>query len=143
MTPDQIGLVEQSFGMIRPMKGQIAGLFYRRLFEIAPDARALFHETNMTRQSLRLMATLNLFVGLLRRPDDLAEAGRELAERHAGYGVKPADYAPFGDALMWTLSQCLGPAFDAETQAAWRAAYDAIARAMTGIDAASELRAAG
>ena len=143
MTPDQIGLVEQSFQMVRPMKGQVGGFFFRRLFEIAPETAPLFKTVNMTRQSLQLMATLNLFVSLLRSPENLRVAAGELAERHKGYGVEDAYYAPFGKALIWTLDQCLGAAFDDETETAWRAAYDLLALAMIGADGAPEYAAAG
>lgn len=143
MTPDQIGLVEQSFQMVRPMKGQVAGLFYRRLFEIAPETAALFGGSNMTSQGLRFMGTLNLLVNLLRRPDDLAGAARELAGRHVGYGVLAEHYAPFGDALVWTVRQCLGAAFDRETEDAWTAAYAELAAVMTEAAKAAELSEAG
>ncbi len=142
MTPDQIGLVEQSFQMVRPMKGQVGGFFYRRLFEIAPETALLFDGVNMTSQSLKLMATLNLFVGLLRKPANLRAAAAELAERHTHYGVKREDYAPFGEALLWTLAQCLGAAFDDETRAAWQAAYAELAGAMAPAGDASEFAAA-
>lgn len=132
MTPDQIGLVEQSFQMVRPMQGQAAGLFYRRLFEIAPETTGLFADANMTRQALRFMGTLNLLVSLMRQPANLERAATELAARHGEYGVTQALYTPFGEALLWTLEQCLGAAYDHETREAWAAGYSLIATAMTG-----------
>lgn len=143
MTPDQIGLVRQSFQMVRPMKGQVAGMFYRRLFEIAPEGARRFAGVNMTSQSLRFMATLNLFVGLLDRPTDLNAAAAELAERHRGYGVDPAMYEPFGDTLIWTLGQCLGAAFDDETRNAWAEAYATWSSAIAAPAVASNIAATG
>ncbi len=132
MTADQIGLVTQSFDMVKPMSGQLAGLFYQHLFEIAPSAKVLFANTNTTRQAHRFMGALTLFVRALEHPDVFARAAAELGERHAGYGVKPADYTPFGSALIWALGRASGPRFDAETRAAWEAAYAALSGAMIG-----------
>lgn len=143
MTPDQIGLVEQSFQMVRPMKGQVGGFFFSRLFETAPSAQPLFRRANMTSQSLKLMATLNLFIRLLRTPEGLRAAARELGQRHIGYGARPEHYQAFREALLWTLGQCLGAAFDDETRDAWSAAYDLIAEAMISADATSELVTTG
>ena len=142
LTPDEVALVEQSFAMIRPMKGQAAGMFYRRLFEIAPRTEPLFADANMTRQSLRFMATLNLAVGSLRHAEVLRALGAELGARHAGYGVEPRHYAPFGEALAWMLEQGLGPAFDDETRAAWAAAFDALSGAMIAGAATADATAA-
>ena len=138
MTPDQVALVEQSFAMIRPMKGQAAGLHFRRLFETAAETAPLFRGTNMTSQGLRLMGTLNLLVSSLRRPEVLEAAASELSALHAARGVAPDHYEPFGAALMWTLEQGLGPAFDDETRAAWTAAHEALSGAMIAAAAPAE-----
>jgi hypothetical protein len=36
MTPEQIDLVQSSFAKVAPIAETAAGLFYNRLFEIAP-----------------------------------------------------------------------------------------------------------
>ena len=38
MTPQEIGLVQQSFSKVAPISEQAAALFYGRLFQIAPEA---------------------------------------------------------------------------------------------------------
>ena len=129
-TPDEVALVEQSFAMIRPMKGQAAGLLFRRLVETAPEAGPLLEDANVTSLGLKLMATLNLLVGSLRRPEVLGQVAAELGGRLAAGGVRPEHAAPFGAALIWTLEQGLGPAFDDETRAAWAAAHNALSGAM-------------
>ena len=42
MTPEQITLVQTSFQKVVPIAGTAADLFYDRLFETAPETRALF-----------------------------------------------------------------------------------------------------
>ncbi|QHQ36860.1 globin domain-containing protein [Algicella marina] len=146
MTPDQRILVRQSFDFIRPMSHQAAGLFYQRLFEIAPEVAPLFAESDMKSQGHRMMAALNLIAHSLDEPTVLIPIARELAQRHVGYGVRPEHYQPVGEALIWALETGLGPNFDTETKAAWAAAYGALSDAMiaaaygpdgkTGIEAA-------
>ncbi|WP_290538888.1 globin domain-containing protein [Alcanivorax sp.] len=51
------------------------------------------------------------------------------------YGVKPEDYDAVAQALLWTLAQGLGDAFDADTESAWTEAYTLLASTM--IDAAN------
>ena len=57
-------------------------------------------------------------------------AARSLAKRHVGYGVKAADYAPVGAALLWTLEQGLGEQWTPALAAAWRAAYTLLSEFM-------------
>src|SRR5262245_2973628 len=42
MTPEQVTYVQDSFAKVQPIAGQAADMFYDRLFEIAPEVRALF-----------------------------------------------------------------------------------------------------
>lgn len=129
MDPEQIALVRASFAQVAPSAREAAALFYGRLFEIAPNLRALFRG-DMEAQGAKLMAMLATAVGNLDQLDTIVPAVRALGARHAGYGVNPADYAPVADALLWTLSEALGDAFTPETQAAWVAAYTILAGQM-------------
>ena len=62
MTPDQVKLVQQSFGAVAPIADTAAALFYERLFETAPAVKPLFHG-DMAEQRRKLMATLATVVG--------------------------------------------------------------------------------
>src|SRR5262249_8852273 len=64
MTPNQIQLVQRSFSGIVPIAKQAAAMFYDRLFEIAPQVRAMFPD-DMTEQRKKLMATLAVVVNSL------------------------------------------------------------------------------
>lgn len=130
MTPDQIGLVKQSYYLIAPVSHQAAGLFYGRLFSIAPEVKPLFDRANMFTQSDKLWATLGKIVDVLDRPEALGPAAAKLAVSHVHYGVMPEHYAPVGDALVWALEQGLGESFNPEVRDAWTAAYDHISQAM-------------
>ena len=134
MTPHEIELVRTSFAQVVPIAETAAGLFYDRLFELAPQVRALF-KGDMAEQGRKLMAMLRTVTVVLDKPDVLVPAAQRLAERHVGYGAEPAHYAVVGQALLDTLAKGLGPAFTPEVKAAWTTAYTTLSSVM--IDAAS------
>ena len=129
MTPVQIELIRTSFAQVVPISEQAATIFYARLFELAPPVRALF-KGDMTEQGRKLMAMLKTVVGTLDKLDVLVPVAERLAERHVGYGARPAHYAVVGQALLDTLATGLGPAFNAETRDAWTIAYGTLSSVM-------------
>jgi nitric oxide dioxygenase len=122
MTPEQIKLVQDSFAKVAPISEKAAELFYGRLFEIAPQVRAMFPD-DMTEQRKKLMATLAIVVQGLNNLDTILPAASALAKRHVSYGAEPAHYPIVGQALLWTLEQGLGPSWTPEVAAAWTGAY--------------------
>jgi nitric oxide dioxygenase len=108
MTPDQIALVQQSFQKVAPNALGAAALFYNRLFETAPQLKALFRG-DMTEQHKKLMATLAIVVNGLDKLETVLPTASLLARRHVGYGVTPEHYTLVGSALLWTLEGGLGP----------------------------------
>lgn len=129
MTPEQVTYIEESWAKVVPIGSTAATLFYDRLFELDPALRALFPR-DMAAQREKLIMMLDYIVKNLRDLPNLLPKVRALGERHVQYGVQPSHYETVGKALMWTLAQGLGDAFTAPVQAAWRAAYDALATTM-------------
>jgi hemoglobin-like flavoprotein len=129
VTPEQITLVQNTFRQIAPISDEAAELFYNRLFELDPSLRPLF-PTDLSEQRRKLMQTLSVAVGSLRYIDGLVPTIEALARRHATYGVRPEHFDTVGAALLWTLSQGLGPSFTAEVNAAWVAVYTVLADTM-------------
>ncbi|MDR6955284.1 nitric oxide dioxygenase [Ancylobacter sp. 3268] len=129
MTPDDIALLRESFAKVRPIADQAAGLFYGRLFEIAPEVRPLF-KGDMAEQGRKLMATLSVVVNGIDDLPALLPAVQRLGARHAGLGVTAEHFAPVGAALIWTLEQGLGEAFTPPVRAAWTEAYGLLAGVM-------------
>lgn len=123
MTPEQAGLVQDSFRQVVPIREKAAELFYGRLFETDPTTPPLFQGKDMREQGAKLMATLGMVVAGLRRPEEIVPAAQSLARRHLAYGVTEAQYATVGAALLWTLRQGLGEGFTPAVEAAWTAAY--------------------
>src|SRR5262245_7453542 len=122
MTPDQVQAVQASFAKVRPIADTAAGLFYGRLFEIAPEVQPLFRG-DMTEQGRKLMKTLTVVVNGLDRLETILPAASALAKSHVGFGVKAAHYTPVGEALLWTLERGLGADWTPELKGAWTTAY--------------------
>ena len=139
MTPDQIALVKATWAQVLPIQETAAGLFYGRLFELAPQTRPLFRG-DMAEQGRKLMAMINVAVSNLDRLGDILPAIQDMGRRHAGYGVQEEHYDQVGEALLWTLAQGLGEHFTPAAREAWAAAYGALASAMT--EAAQQARVA-
>jgi hemoglobin-like flavoprotein len=129
MTPDQIKLVQQSFAKVAPISEQAAIIFYNRLFEVAPQVKAMFPE-DMTEQRKKLMATLAVVVNGLSDLPSILPAASALAIRHVSYGARREHYPVVGAALLYTLEKGLGAAWTPELANAWTAAYEALSTYM-------------
>ena len=129
MTPDQVRLVQESFAKLVPIADQAASMFYERLFEIAPQVRAMF-PPDMAEQQRKLMATLTIVVSGLSNLESILPAASSLATRHVAYGARPEHYPVVGAALLWTLEQGLGKDWTADVADAWTAAYTTLSTFM-------------
>lgn len=129
MTPQQVNQVQASFIKVVPIAKQAAALFYGRLFETAPETRALFRG-DMDTQGRKLMSSLAMVVNSLGDFNTVVPAARDLAKRHVAYGVTPEHYSLVGSAMLWTLEQGLADEFIPALRAAWEAAYSALSEVM-------------
>jgi hemoglobin-like flavoprotein len=111
-------LVRESLESLRVYENSVITLFYGRLFEIAPEARALF-KIDIRVQSAKLMETLRTVVDALDRFELLLPHLAEFGRKHVAYGVQPYHYEKLRTALSWALGQALGVEFHRETRTAW------------------------
>jgi hemoglobin-like flavoprotein len=122
MTPDQVKLVQDSFAKVAPISETAAVLFYDRLFEVAPQVKAMF-PPDMTEQRRKLMVMLAAVVNGLGNLESILPVASALATRHVSYGAKAEHYPVVGAALLWTLQQGLGDGWTPEVADAWNTAY--------------------
>jgi nitric oxide dioxygenase len=108
MTSEQVKAIQDSFAKVVPISEQAAEIFYDRLFEIAPAVKPLFRG-DMKEQGKKLMQMLTVVVNGLSKLEVVLPAASELAKRHVGYGVKATDYAPVGEALLWSIGRQMSP----------------------------------
>ena len=135
MTPENQGLVRDSFAKIVPIAPQAAALFYDRLFMLDPSLKPLF-KGDMTEQGRKLMAMIGTAVANLGKLETIVPAVQDLGRRHATYSVQPQHYDTVASALLWTLGQGLGDAFTQPVKAAWTEAYTVLATVMKDAAAA-------
>ena len=122
MTPEQVDLIRKSFDAMWPMRGDIAELCYGRLFELAPDAKALF-SGDMERQRIKLMDMIAALVGSLDQHALFQSIVTHSGRQHARFGVQPSHYAALGEALMWSLERKCGASMTPELRTSWGALY--------------------
>jgi len=122
-------LVRTTFGRLAVMPEVAGALFYERLFAANPGFQPLF-KNDMRVQGLKLMTMLAMIVYNLPDPGQVLPAIRDLAVRHAEYGVTLADYDAVREALLWTLEQALGKDFTPAVREAWTVCYDELADEM-------------
>jgi hemoglobin-like flavoprotein len=130
MDAHTVKLVQDSWQQVLPIAPQAGALFYKNLFEEAPQLRVLF-KGDLDQQAAKLMQMINVAVGKLTEPEVLLPALQQLGKRHAGYGVEVAHYAPVGAALLKTLEQGLGDRFTPDTRQAWTQVYGVMTQVMT------------
>ena len=134
MTPKQIALVTSSWKIFKQIDPVLVGdVFYSKLFIMSPRLKHLFH-TDTASQSIKIVEMLSVIVGRLDRLEELTNDIRQLAIRHAGYGVRPEHYKLVGTALLWMLEQGLGKDWNDEVKVAWTTCYLNLSTTM--IDAA-------
>jgi hemoglobin-like flavoprotein len=141
MTPEQIDLVEQTLAEAAPMLDRVVHDFYTRLHAADPAIAAMF-TNDPARQRERFGAELHVIATSIRRHDAFVAEARELGRRHAGYGVRASHYRTAGPLLLDALAAALGARWTAETEEAWRLAYNLTFEAMMAgaAECVSELR---
>lgn len=132
----QIKLVQSSFKQVGAIPDTVAELFYGRVFEIAPQVKPLFSNSDMKQQGRKLMQMLTVAVNGLNNLEAIVPAVKELGARHINYGVTDEMYAIVGQALLWTLEKGLEDGFTEEVKEAWTVVYVLLAE--TAIAGASE-----
>lgn len=127
MTPEQIDRVDL---IVKRIAGSddFAIRFYERLFDAAPETRAMFPDLDAQRD--KLSTELETLVRLIRNIDALETEAGALGSRHRSYGVRAAHYRLARDAMTGALVDLLGDEFTPPDREAWGRAYDLIAELM-------------
>ncbi len=140
MTLEQLRTLRRSFARIEPQAHQLSTRFYERLFAEAPHLKELFRK-DLKAQHAKFMKVVAEMIRLplLSFP---ATAGQDAQAYvpgaywggmlHGALGVRPQDFAPMREALLWALLNTPGIEITMEEQGAWAAGYDVLAKAMAG-----------
>jgi methyl-accepting chemotaxis protein len=139
LTAKQKSLVQESFAAIADRAGEVAHHFYETLFALDPSVRSMF-PGDMKAQEGKLISTLAFAIKNLNSPEQLFPALDELSKRHVSYGAKNQHYDTVGIALLTTLKDMLGDAFQPELENAWRSVYTILSSYMKATSEAIQLQ---
>ena len=141
ITETEKDAIRRSWKLVVPIGETAADLFYKRLFELRPEYRALFPD-DLRAQKRKLLQMLAFIVKSLTWPEaawredvppdeDLLLVVLALGRRHSElYKIPAESYATVGEALVWTLDYGLGEAFTPEVRDAWLHVYTLLAKTM-------------
>ena len=130
LTLEQKLLVQESWEKVKPISETAAELFYGKLFELDPELKPMFANSDMKEQGKKLMIMIGTAVKGLDTLGELVPAVQKLGARHVDYGVKESHYDTVGAALLDTLEKGLGDDFTLETKEAWTITYTTLAGVM-------------
>ncbi|MFD9503962.1 globin domain-containing protein [Streptomyces sp. NPDC060035] len=119
--------------------GEIADLFYRKLFDDHPELlRDLFNRGNQASGTQRqaLAGSVAAFAShLVEHPDTRPDAMlSRIANKHASLGITPPQYEVVHTHLFAAIAEVLGDAVTPEVAAAWDEVYWLMANALIAIE---------
>lgn len=129
MNDHTIALVRESFDLIEPIAPQAGAMFYANLFEAEPELQRLF-KGDPAERGAELMQMVALAVARLDEPELLMPVLQKIGQQHAGQGVGAVPSETLLAALLKTLYQGLGVAYNAEVEEAWVDGYGVLAARM-------------
>lgn len=130
LTYKQKLLVQDTWEKVVPISDTAAELFYGKLFELDPELKPMFANSDMKEQGKKLMQMIGAAVKGLDSLGELVPAVQGLGKRHVKYGVKDEHYGTVAAALLDTLDKGLGDDFTEETKEAWTITYTTLANLM-------------
>ena len=130
MTSDQANLVRSTWAVLKPRVDDVIATFYVHLFELEPEAAAMFAHVDMATQRKKFTAMFELLIRLLDDPADIVVETIPSARRHAAYGVSAHHLDAGHEALLRALADELGARFTPEVRQAYAKLYDLAAAVM-------------
>ena len=133
-------LLRNSFDLVIERQPELTARFYEILFERYPEVRPLFGRNSTAHQRQMLQSALGAVLDHLDDAAWLRETLLAMGKKHVDYGVTTEMYDWVGASLLAALGEAAGVDWTPELEAAWVAAYSAIAGLMQ--EGAAEVAAA-
>ena len=130
MSPEAAAHVRASWALVAPHADAVADDFYHHLFELSPEAAALFAHVDMAHQRRKFMGMIHGLVQVLDDPGLLVSETAPAGRRHHHYHVRDEHYPLVGSALVGAIERQLGPAATPEVRDAWRELYALVSSVM-------------
>jgi hemoglobin-like flavoprotein len=129
MNPSTAERVRSSLHALAPHLSALVDGFYDRLFTRNPQLRAIF-PADMARQKYHLAAALALIGRNMDCLDVLEGPLMGLGAQHVRWGARPEHYPLVREALLDSLQEQAGPAWNDQLRRDWTEAINAIASTM-------------
>ncbi len=123
-------ILNETFDRVCQEQEKFARSVYDLFFDRAPDAKVLFERTNWEQQQKMLVGALMLMVKNLHNPSLFRITMHNLAERHVRYGVKAQHFPPFSQAVLQSIRNQIGSAWNEEIEDAWNFGFGQIEQLM-------------
>ncbi|WP_462152555.1 NO-inducible flavohemoprotein [Pseudoalteromonas xiamenensis] len=129
LSEQQFALIEQSLPLVANVGVGVTEHFYARLFEHNPEVKHYFNLSNQQsgKQPFALFSAIARFATFLGEPEKLDTLKKQIAQKHVALTIKPEHYPIVGTHLIATLQELFPEDFTKDIEAAWTAAYLAIA----------------
>lgn len=125
-----VELLRNSFDLVIERQPELTTRFYEILFERYPQVRPLFGRNSATHQRKMLQGALVAVVDHLEDAAWLRETLHAMGKKHVEYNVTTEMYDWVGASLLATIGEAAGEHWTPELEAAWVAAYGAVAGLM-------------
>ncbi|WP_328558716.1 globin domain-containing protein [Streptomyces coelicoflavus] len=140
LSEQSVPVVRATLPAVGAAIGDIADVFYRKLFDAHPDLlRDLFNRGNQANgeQQRALAGSIAAFAGmLLENPDERADVMlSRISHKHASLGITPDQYAIVHENIMAAIVDVLGDAVTPEVARAWDEVYWLMANALIALEA--------
>ncbi|WP_035798515.1 globin domain-containing protein [Kitasatospora mediocidica] len=140
LTQESAATVRATLPVVGGAIGEIAALFYTRMFEDHPELRRdLFNRGNQAsgEQQQVLAGAIAAFAGMLvEHPDVRPDAMlARIAHKHASLGITPEQYNVVHKYLFGAIAEVLGEAVTPDVAAAWDEVYWLMANALIALEA--------
>ncbi|NDZ72603.1 hemin transporter [Streptomyces sp. SID10362] len=140
LSEQSVPVVRATLPAVGAAIGDIADVFYRKLFDAHPDLlRDLFNRGNQANgeQQRALAGSIAAFAGmLLENPDQRADVMlSRISHKHASLGITPDQYKIVHENIMAAIVDVLGDAVTPEVARAWDEVYWLMANALIALEA--------
>ncbi|MFD4347100.1 globin domain-containing protein [Streptomyces coelicoflavus] len=140
LSEQSVPVVRATLPAVGAAIGDIADVFYRKLFDAHPDLlRNLFNRGNQANgeQQRALAGSIAAFAGmLLENPDERADVMlSRISHKHASLGITPDQYTIVHENIMAAIVDVLGEAVTPEVARAWDEVYWLMANALIALEA--------
>jgi hemoglobin-like flavoprotein len=123
-------LIQKNLEVVTQEAPDVVARFYARLFERHPELARLFGRRSAEAQQKMLLEAIVAVVDRLEDAPWLDSTLRALGRKHVDYGVTDEMYPMVASALIDTLRDASGAAWDDATEQAWSTALGFVAETM-------------